>query len=64
MEKRGYTQFRIIDSIYKKTIFYVNNDRILNEFQEKQMSFQPDFILEFAHYLGDFYKKKGLKKKT
>ena len=24
------------------------------------MSFQPDFILEFAHYLGDFYKKKGV----
>ena len=27
------------------------------EFQEKQMSFQPDFILKFAHYLGDFYKE-------
>ena len=59
MEKRGYTQFRIIDSVTKKQ-FYVNNDEFLTEFQEKQMSFQPDFILEFAHYLGDFYKKKGV----
>tara|TARA_Y100000389_G_C17111231_1_gene340805 strand:- start:207 stop:545 length:339 start_codon:yes stop_codon:yes gene_type:complete len=59
MEKRGYTQFRIIDSVTKKQ-FYVNNDEFLTEFQEKQMSFQPDFILEFAHYLGDFYKKRGV----
>lgn len=59
MEKRGYTQFRIIDSVTKKQ-FYINNDKFLTEFQEKQMSFQPDFILEFAHHLGDFYKKKGV----
>ena len=25
------------------------------------MSFQPDFILEFAHYLGEYYSQKGLK---
>jgi hypothetical protein len=59
MEKRGYTQFRIIDSVTKKQ-FYVNNDEFLTEFQEKQMSFQPDFIIEFAHHLGDLYKKKGV----
>ena len=23
------------------------------------MSFQPDFILEYANYLGDYYKNKG-----
>ena len=23
------------------------------------MSFQPDFILEYAHYLGHYYHKKG-----
>ena len=60
MEKRGYTQFRIIDSISKKQ-FYVNNEDFLTEFQEKQMSFQPDFILEFAHHLGNLYKTKGYK---
>ena len=31
----------------------------ITTFQEKQMSFQPDMILEYAHFLGDFYKKKG-----
>ena len=25
------------------------------------MSFQPDFILEYAHYLGEYYNQKGLK---
>jgi hypothetical protein len=25
------------------------------------MSFQPDFILEYAHYLGDHYTKQGYK---
>ena len=60
MEKRGYTQFRIIDSITKNQ-FYVNNEDFLTEFQEKQMSFQPDFILEFAHHIGQFYKAKGIK---
>ena len=24
------------------------------------MSFQPDFILEYAHYIGDYYNKNGL----
>ena len=58
MEKRGYTQFRIIDSVTNKQ-FYINNDKFLTEFQEKQMSFQPDFILEYANYLGDLYKSEG-----
>ena len=31
----------------------------LTPFQEKQMSFQPDMILEYAHYLGDTFKKRG-----
>ena len=33
----------------------------ITSFQEKQMSFQPDFILEYAHYLGDHFKKDGHK---
>jgi hypothetical protein len=24
------------------------------------MSFQPDFILEYAHFLRDYYKKQGM----
>ena len=34
----------------------------MTEFQERQMSFQPDFILEFAHHIGDFYKENGIEK--
>ena len=60
MEKRGYTQFKIVDSVTKKQ-FYVKNEDFLTEFQEKQMSFQPDFILEFAHHLGSFYNNHGHK---
>jgi hypothetical protein len=58
VEKIGYTTFKIKD---QKTgsYFYVNNEDFLTPFQEKQMSFQPDFILEYAHYLGDYYTSKG-----
>ncbi|HSD13189.1 MAG TPA: HTTM domain-containing protein [Flavobacterium sp.] len=59
MEKSGYTQFKVTDAITKKTI-YVNNSDFLTPFQEKQMSFQPDFILEYAHFLHDHYKKTGI----
>ncbi len=59
MEKAGYAQFRIVDRENGKS-FYVNNGNFLTPFQEKQMSFQPDFILQYAHFLGDFYRKKGI----
>ena len=58
VEKRGYTTFKIQDSITKK-FFYVRNKDFLTPFQEKQMSFQPDFILEYAHYLGEHFKSQG-----
>jgi len=58
MEKRGYTTFKIVDKEKGKS-FYVMNDEFLTEFQERQMSFQPDFILEYAHHLGDHYKELG-----
>jgi hypothetical protein len=59
MEKAGYTEFKVTDSISKKTI-YVDNSLFLTRFQEKQMSFQPDFIVQYANYLHDFYKKQGI----
>jgi len=58
MEKAGYTQFIVVDSKTKEQI-RVNNARFLTTFQEKQMSFQPDFILEYAHYLHQYYKRIG-----
>ncbi|MDY0779700.1 HTTM domain-containing protein [Tenacibaculum sp. IB213877] len=58
MEKAGYSNFKIVDGETKES-FYVNNTDFLTSFQEKQMSFQPDFILEYAHFLGDHYTNKG-----
>ena len=49
-ETVGYTTFKIVDKKSGK-YFYINNEDFLTPFQEKQMSFQPDFILEFAHHL-------------
>lgn len=58
MEKAGYSNFKIVDGKTKQ-FFYVDNKDFLTSFQEKQMSFQPDFILEYAHFLGDHFTKDG-----
>ena len=58
MEKIGYTTLKIEDNDSGKS-FYINNSDFLTPFQEKQMSFQPDFIIEYAHHVGDYYKEKG-----
>jgi hypothetical protein len=60
VEKKGFTTFKVIDKENDK-VFYVDNEAYLTEFQEKQMSFQPDFIYEFANYLGDSYSSKGFR---
>ncbi len=60
MEKAGYIQFIVKDAKSNKEI-RVNNSQFLTTFQEKQMSFQPDFILEYAHYLCKYYKSAGIK---
>ena len=61
MEKSGYAQFKIVDGETGKW-FYVDNSDFLTTFQEKQMAFQPDFILEYAHYLKEHFEKDGHKK--
>lgn len=50
MEKAGYAQFKVVDKETEKW-FYVDNSDFLTVFQEKQMATQPDFILEYAHFL-------------
>ncbi|WP_104734264.1 HTTM domain-containing protein [Hanstruepera ponticola] len=60
MEKMGYTTFTIKNAETGKQ-FVVDNSDFLTAFQEKQMSFQPDFILEYAHYLGDHFSAQGHK---
>lgn len=59
MEKAGYTQFRVVDSATGNTA-YINNRDYLTAFQEKQMAFQPDFILEYAQYLHGVFAAKGM----
>ena len=48
----------VVDNNSKKRVV-VSNDEFLTSFQEKQMSHQPDFILEYAKYLGKYYNQKG-----
>lgn len=60
MEKMGYTTFKIVDS-ETGLGFLVDNSDFLTPLQEKQMSFQPDFILEYAHHLGGHFKSQGHK---
>lgn len=58
MEKTGYANFKIVDGNTGKR-FYVQNEDFLTPFQQKQMSTQPDFIIQYAHYLGDHFSKQG-----
>ncbi|GAA0873065.1 HTTM domain-containing protein [Gangjinia marincola] len=58
MEKTGYAQFKIVNKETGKW-FYVNNTDFLTSFQEKQMSFQPDFIVEYAHFLKKHFESQG-----
>ncbi|MEM9647516.1 MAG: HTTM domain-containing protein [Bacteroidota bacterium] len=60
MEKSGYAQFKIVNKESGKW-FYVDNRDFLTPFQEKQMSFQPDFIVEYAHFLKGHFEKDGHK---
>jgi len=58
MEKAGYIVFHIYDPETGK-IEQVNNYKYLTKTQEKQMSTQPDMILQFAHFLKEKYREKG-----
>ncbi len=58
MEKAGTATFKIVDAETGKR-FYVDNRDFLTSFQEKQMSTQPDMIVEYAHYLHDHFTNQG-----
>jgi hypothetical protein len=60
VEKIGYTNFKVKNLKSGKS-FYVRNGHFLTDLQIKQMSFQPDMILEYAHYLGDHFESQGHK---
>jgi hypothetical protein len=58
IEKTGQTIFTVTDRNSDKRIV-VDNKSFLTSFQESKMSFQPDMILEYAHFLGNYYQKMG-----
>ncbi|MXV37720.1 HTTM domain-containing protein [Flavobacteriaceae bacterium Ap0902] len=61
MEKAGYITFQVVDSDSGKKIS-VEPTAYLTPFQIKQMATQPDFILEFAHFLAKKFEHKGMYK--
>ncbi len=55
VEKVGQVRFFVADEETQRKTEIING-RHLTLYQEKQMSIQPDFILQFAHFLADEYK--------
>lgn len=59
MEKAGKTFFYVKDPDQKGEI-EIDNTKYLSPNQEKQMSTQPDMILQFAHHLEQQYINEGI----
>ncbi|MBR9921355.1 MAG: HTTM domain-containing protein [Bacteroidetes bacterium] len=57
VEKAGTATFTVEDSASSRKSEVINGD-YLSLFQEKQMAIQPDFILQFAHFLQTEYEEK------
>ncbi|MGB1040190.1 MAG: HTTM domain-containing protein [Flavobacteriales bacterium] len=51
-EKTGYASFKVFPYRDNRSIT-INNSDFLTPQQEKMMSTQPDFILQYAHFLGE-----------
>ena len=60
MEKGGTTFFYVKDPATGRK-GEVINEEYLTPLQEKMMETQPDMMLQYAHYLSDVYKTKGIK---
>ena len=54
IEKSGTITFKIVNSETNKE-FIVDNSDFLTKQQEQQMSIQPEFILEYAKFLGHHF---------
>ncbi|OJV52027.1 MAG: HTTM domain-containing protein [Bacteroidetes bacterium 43-16] len=61
MEKMGYAQFVVKDAVSGEQTG-VNNNLFLTRNQEKMMSTQPDFILQYARFLARHYQERGMQK--
>lgn len=60
MEKNGHTDFEVVDNESQKR-YIVYPTEYLTNIQEKQMSFQPDMIWQFAQFLGQELNPNGEK---
>lgn len=58
VEKTGHTIFHLKD-LSRNQGWTVYPSQYLTPQQEKQMAFQPDMILEFAHYLKRQFRQQG-----
>jgi hypothetical protein len=56
MEKRDMQHLKLKMLLLKKS---PSTTVTFDHFQRKQMAFKPDFILEYAHYLHEYYKQQG-----
>lgn len=59
IEKAGYATFKVRDKLTGRES-EVSPSEYLTPLQEKMMATQPDMILEFAHFLGEEYRRKGV----
>ncbi len=60
VEKAGTSTFRIRNNA-NGSEFDIDNSQYLNQHQEKQMSFQPDMMIQYAHFIGNTFKANGMK---
>ena len=60
VEKTGHVTFTVREPSSGRELSVFPSDYLTAQ-QEKQMSFQPDMILEFAHYLAQKMQEKGWK---
>jgi len=60
MEKAGTATFYVKEGERGREGVVINGE-FLNPHQEKQMAMQPDMILQFAHFLKEYYIKQGMK---
>lgn len=59
MEKAGTATFYVKDGPNGREGSVINS-QFLNPHQEKQMAFQPDLILQYAHYLAAHFEQQGM----
>ena len=59
MEKAGAATFYVKDGEDGREGSVINH-QFLNAHQEKQMAMQPDLILQYAHWLENHFKGKGM----